>query len=173
MTVFSPFRLLSAVTLLAIGFALGSWSSLSVASASSVALASSAPSAALVTSAPSVALEGSAQSAARVYELRTYTAPEGKLPELQARFRNHTLRLFEKHGMKNHGYWVPQDAPAKDNTLIYIISHESREAAKKSWSAFGADPEWQKVAKESQANGRILSGVVSVYMDPTDYSPMK
>ena len=114
-----------------------------------------------------------AQAANRVYELRTYTAPEGKLPELQKRFRDHTLRIFEKHGMKNVGYWVPQDAPAKDTTLIYIISHASRDAAKKSWADFGADPEWKKVAAESQVNGRILSGVVSVYMDPADYSPMK
>lgn len=114
-----------------------------------------------------------AQAANRVYELRTYTAPEGKLPELQQRFRDHTLRIFEKHGMKNVGYWVPQDAPAKDNTLIYIISHASRDAAKKSWADFGADPEWKKVAAESQVNGRILSGVVSVYMDPADYSPIK
>lgn len=146
MTLLSPSRVVPAVALLVVGFAAGSWHG------SAAALA---------------------QSANRVYELRTYTAPEGKLPDLQSRFRDHTMRIFEKHGMKNHGYWVPQDAPLKDNTLIYIISHESREKAKASWSAFGADPEWQKVAKESQANGRILTGVVSVYMDPTDYSPMK
>ena len=109
----------------------------------------------------------------KVYELRTYTAPDGKLEELHARFRNHTMRIFQKHGIQNVAYFRPQDAPLKDNTLTYIISHESREAAKKSWSAFGADPEWQKVAKESQANGRILQGVVSVYMDPTEYSGMK
>ena len=109
----------------------------------------------------------------KVYELRTYVVPEDKLAPLNARFRNHTMRIFERHGMKNVGYWVPQDAPAKDNTLIYIISHESREAAKKSWSAFGADPEWQKVAKESQVNGKIVAGITSVYMDATDYSPIK
>jgi hypothetical protein len=146
MSVFSPSRIASAVALLVVGFALGSWSATAVANA---------------------------QNANRVYELRTYTAPEGKLPDLQARFRNHTMRIFERHGMKNVGYWVPQDAPAKDNTLIYIISHESREAAKKSWAAFAQDPEWQKVNKESNANGKILAGVVSVYMDPADYSPMK
>lgn len=146
MSVFSPSRIASAIALLGIGFAFGSWNAGAVAHA---------------------------QNANRVYELRTYTAPEGKLPDLQARFRNHTMRIFERHGMKNVGYWVPQDAPAKDNTLIYIISHESREAAKKSWAAFAADPEWQKVNKESNANGKILAGVVSVYMDPTDYSPMK
>ena len=146
MSVFSPSRIASAVALLVVGFAVGSWSATAVANA---------------------------QNANRVYELRTYTAPEGKLPDLQARFRNHTMRIFERHGMKNVGYWVPQDSPAKDNTLIYIISHESREAAKKSWAAFAQDPEWQKVNKESNANGKILAGVVSVYMDPADYSPMK
>jgi hypothetical protein len=146
MTLFSPSRVVSAFALLAIGFAFGSWHGETSALA---------------------------QTANRVYELRTYTAPEGKLPELQARFRNHTMRIFEKHGMKNHGYWVPQDAPLKDNTLIYVISHESREKAKANWSAFGADPEWQKVAKESQVNGKIVAGITSVYMDATDYSPIK
>jgi hypothetical protein len=146
MTLLNPFRILSTLVLLAIGFALGSWQQSSVAHA---------------------------QNTGRVFELRTYTAPDGKLPDLQARFRNHTMRLFERHGMKNVGYWVPQDAPNKDNTLIYIISHESREAAKKNWAAFGADPEWQKVAKESQMNGKIIAGITSVYMDATDYSPIK
>ena len=136
----------AAVVLLAIGFAAGSWHGAAVVAA---------------------------QNANRVFELRTYTAPEGKLPELQARFRNHTMRIFEKHGIKNVGYWVPQDAPTKDNTLIYIISHASRDAAKASWAAFGADPEWQKVAKESQINGKIVAGITSVYMDPSDYSPIK
>lgn len=139
-------RFVSAIALVALGFGFGAFYSSQVAQA---------------------------QAANRVYELRTYTAPEGKLPELQKRFRDHTLRIFEKHGMKNVGYWVPQDAPARDNTLIYIISHASRDAAKKSWADFGADPEWKKVAAESQVNGRILSGVVSVYMEPADYSPMK
>jgi hypothetical protein len=114
-----------------------------------------------------------ASAANRVYELRTYYTHEGKLPDLQARFRNHTTKLFEKHGMKNVGYWVPQDAPASANTLIYIISHESRDAAKKSWAAFVADPEWKKVRDASEANGKIVSKVESVYMDATDYSPMK
>jgi NIPSNAP len=114
-----------------------------------------------------------AQGAGKVYELRTYTAPDGKLPNLQARFRDHTIRIFNKHGMKSVGYWVPQDAPAKDNTLIYIISHDSREAAKKNWADFQADPEWKKVSAESQVDGRIVSGVVSVFMDATDYSAIK
>ena len=146
MTLLNAFRVVSTLVLLAVGFALGSWHQASVAHA---------------------------QNAGRVFELRTYTAPDGKLPDLQARFRNHAMRIFERHGIKNVGYWVPQDAPAKDNTLIYVISHESREAAKKSWAAFGGDPEWQKVAKESQINGKIVAGVTSVYMDATDYSPIK
>jgi hypothetical protein len=114
-----------------------------------------------------------AQSDKRVFELRTYTTPEGKLPNLQARFRDHTRRIFDKHGMTSIGYWVPQDAPDSQNTLIYILAHPSRDAAKKAWADFQADPEWQKVSAESQKDGRIVSKVVSVFMDPTDYSAIK
>ncbi len=117
--------------------------------------------------------EAAATAKNRVFEMRTYYTNEGKLPDLQARFRNHTTKLFEKHGMKNVGYWVPQDAPGSANTLIYIISHESREAAKKSWDAFRNDPEWKEVAKASEVNGKIVSKVESIYMDPTDYSKIK
>ncbi len=153
MTAVTPSRIVSALSFVALGFVLGSWKT-SAASASSVALA-----------------EQSAGN--RVFEMRTYTAPDGKLPNLQARFRDHTIRIFNKHNMKSVGYWVPQDEPAKSNTLIYIISHESREAAKQSWAAFQADPEWKKVSAESQVDGRIVSNVVSVFMDATDYSPIK
>src|SRR5687767_4857704 len=114
----------------------------------------------------------SAQSA-RVYELRTYTAPDGKLEELHARFRNHTLRIFQKHGMSNVAYFKPQDALLSQNTMIYLIAHPSREAAKQNWAAFGKDPEWQKVAQETQVNGKIVAKVESVFLDATDYSPMK
>lgn len=114
-----------------------------------------------------------AASANRVFELRTYTTHEGRLDALNARFRNHTLKLFEKHGMTNIGYWVPQDAPAKSNTLIYVISHQSRDAAKKSWDAFRNDPEWKKVAADSEKDGKIVQKVDSVYMDPVDYSKIK
>jgi hypothetical protein len=109
----------------------------------------------------------------RVFELRTYTAPEGKLGDLHKRFRDHTMRIFKKHAMESVGYWQPQDAPDSQNTLIYIIAHSSRDAAKKNWADFQADPEWQKVSTESQVNGRIVSKVVSVFMDATDYSPLK
>lgn len=114
-----------------------------------------------------------AQPSPRVFELRTYTAPEGKLAELHQRFRDHTLRIFQKHGMTNVVYLSPMDAPLSQNTLVYLLAHQSREEAKKSWAAFGADPEWKKVASESQANGRILEKVESVFLTATDYSPMK
>jgi hypothetical protein len=109
----------------------------------------------------------------RVYELRTYYTHPGKLGDLNTRFRDHTTKLFEKHGMTNIGYWVPQDDPAHSNTLIYVLSHESREAAKKSWDAFSADPEWVKVRTASEVNGKIVEKVDRVYMDATDYSTLK
>jgi hypothetical protein len=113
-----------------------------------------------------------AQSA-KVYELRTYTAPDGKLGDLHARFRNHTIRIFNNHSMKSVAYFSPQDAPLSQNTLIYLLEHPSRDDAKKNWAAFQADPEWQKVSAESQKDGRIVSKVESVFMTATDYSPMK
>ena len=113
-----------------------------------------------------------AQSA-RVFELRTYTAPDGKLEELHKRFKDHTMRIFKNHNITNIAYFRPQDAPLSQNTLIYLIAHPSREAAKADWAAFQADPEWQKVANESQKNGKIVAKVESVFLDPTDYSPMK
>jgi NIPSNAP protein len=109
----------------------------------------------------------------RVFELRRYTAPEGKLGDLHARFRDHTLTIFKKHGMENIIYLSPQDAPTKDNTIIYLIAHASRDQAKKNWAEFAADPEWQKVAAESQKNGRLTTNIESIFADPTDYSPMK
>jgi len=121
-----------------------------------------------------VALEPVAHAqGARVFELRTYTAPEGKLAELHARFRNHTLRIFKKHGMENVIYLAPQDAPLSQNTMVYLLAHPSREAAKQNWAAFGKDPEWQKVAQETQVNGKIVAKVESVFFDATDYSPLK
>ena len=114
-----------------------------------------------------------AASGGKVFEMRTYTAMPGKLDALNTRFRDHTIRLFKKHGMTNIGYWVPQDEPRHSNTLIYVLSHESREAATKSWAAFRADPEWQKASKESELNGKIVEKVEFVFMDAVDYSPIK
>jgi hypothetical protein len=114
-----------------------------------------------------------AENTRRVYELRTYTTHPGKLDALLARFRNHTTKLFEKHGIKNVGYWVPQDEPQKHNTLIYVVSHASREAAKKSWDAFRADPAWIAARDESEKGGKIVEKVEAVYMDPVDFSALK
>jgi hypothetical protein len=112
-----------------------------------------------------------APAAGPVYELRTYTSPAGKRDALLARFREHTTRLFEKHGMVNVGYWIPADA--KDggaDKLIYLLEHKSRAAAEASWKAFIADPEWKAVDKKTTANGPIVAKIDSVYLQPTDYS---
>jgi hypothetical protein len=106
----------------------------------------------------------------RVYELRTYYTVPGRLDALLSRFRDHTTRLFEKHGMVNVGYWVPKDKP---NTLIYLLSHKNPDAAKKSWDAFRNDPEWVKARTASEASGKIVDKVESVFLEPTDFSKMK
>ena len=120
-------------------------------------------------------IEASAQASAqkRIFEIRTYTTLEGKLDALHARFRNHTVRLFAKHGITSIGYWSPQDAPLSQNTLVYILAHPSREAAQKNWEAFRNDPEWKKARDESEAAGKIVSKVESVFVNATDYSPLK
>ena len=109
----------------------------------------------------------------RVFELRVYHTSPGRLPALQARFRDHTITIFNKHHITSIGYWVPQDSPQKDNTLIYIISHPSRDAAKKNWAEFDADPEWQQVSKASEADGKIVEKIDSTSMDATDFSQIK
>ena len=109
----------------------------------------------------------------RVFELRVYTSTEGRLDDLEARFRDHTIRIFAKHNMEVVAFWTPTDEEGSKNTLIYILAFASQEARDSAWKAFGADPEWQKVAEESGRNGRILAGLKSTMMAPTDYSPMK
>jgi hypothetical protein len=114
--------------------------------------------------------EKKSEASPMLYELRTYYTPEGKLEDLNARFRNHTMALFEKHGMKNVIYWTPVEKP---NTLIYVIAHKDKAAADASWAAFKNDPEWQKVATETQKNGKLVEKVDAVYLVPTDYSPQQ
>ncbi len=114
-----------------------------------------------------------AQSDGPVFEMRTYTTLEGRLPALLARFRDHTVKLFEKHGIENVGYWVPADAPRSQNTLVYILKHKSREAATASWAAFRADPAWQKAQKESEVSGKIVDKTESVFLSATDFSKLK
>ena len=121
--------------------------------------------------AASMTTQTHAASANHVYELRTYHANPGKLADLETRFRDHTIEIFNRHGMKSVGYWVPQDN--KDNVLIYILEHPSKEEGMKNWSSFMSDPEWQGVAKASEANGKLVDHVDRVFMDPADFSPMK
>ena len=117
---------------------------------------------------------GGKQSDDAVYELRIYKTNEGKLKNLDARFRDHTIGIFDRYGMQSVAYWHPLDEPDADDTLIYILRHDSRDAAKKSWDSFGKDEEWKKVAKESQKDGKFLrERPTSIYLKPTDYSALK
>jgi hypothetical protein len=109
----------------------------------------------------------------RVFELRTYYAAPGKMDALHARFRDHTCKLFEKHGMTIVGFWSPTDPKQAERKLIYVLAFPSRAAAAKSWKAFGADPEWKRVKDASEKDGKLVEKVESVYMNPTDYSPLK
>lgn len=110
----------------------------------------------------------------RCFEMRTYYCAPDKLEALHARFRDHTNKLFVKHGMQLVGYWVPMNKDKKyENKLVYMLAYPSREARDKSWKEFGADPEWIKARNESEANGKIVEKVESVFMTATDYSPIK
>ena len=106
----------------------------------------------------------------RLFEMRTYHCPPGRLDALNARFRNHTNRLFQKHGIELVGYWMPIDKP---DILVYVLAYPSRDAAVKSWAAFRADADWNAARTASEADGPIVQKVDSVYMSPTDYSPIK
>jgi hypothetical protein len=106
-----------------------------------------------------------------VYELRVYHAAPGKLADLLARFRDHTVKIFDRHGLKSVAYWTPADEPEKSNTLIYILRHPSREAAAANWKAFGDDPEWKSVRDKSEENGKLTTSIDSTYMTMTDFSP--
>ena len=114
---------------------------------------------------------GPGQGGAGVYELRVYHAAPGKLGDLEARFRDHTISLFARHGMKAVAFWTPLDEPEKSNTLIYILHHPSREAAAANWKSFQDDPEWKSVKEKSEANGTLVDKVDSTYMSLTDFSP--
>jgi hypothetical protein len=110
-------------------------------------------------------------AATGVYELRVYHAAPGKLSDLQSRFRDHTINLFDRHGIKSVAYWTPLDEPEKSNTLIYILQHPSREAAVANWKSFQDDPEWQSVKAKSEANGKLAEKIDSTYLALTDFSP--
>jgi NIPSNAP len=109
----------------------------------------------------------------RVYELRMYHTFPNRLTPLVTRFRNGEVKVFEQNHMKFMGGWVPQDAPNHENLFIYLLAHENRDAAKKNWADFGADPDWKNIQKTSEADGKIVEKVESTFMDPVDFSPLK
>jgi hypothetical protein len=115
-----------------------------------------------------------AAQAGRVFEMRTYTTNEGKLPALETRFRDHTIKFFDKYNMTSIGYWIPSEGPTSQTTLVYILAHPSREEAKANWAKFSADPDWKKVRTDSEVGGTILAKPPeSVFLKATDYSPIK
>ena len=105
----------------------------------------------------------------RCFEMRVYYAAPGKLDALHARFRDHTCKLFEKHGMTNLGYFVPLDNP--ESKLIYFLAYPNREARDKSWKEFMADPDWVKAYKASEVDGKLVAKVDAPLLSATDYSP--
>jgi len=117
------------------------------------------------------AVPSQAQKPNHVFEMRTYYANPGKLEDLKKRFRDHTITIFNRHHMKSVGYWEPQEN--KENYLVYILEHDSKEEALKNWSEFQADPEWKEVAKASEVNGKLVDHVVRVWLNPTDFSAIK
>ena len=114
-----------------------------------------------------------AAAANRVFEVRTYVAPAGKLEALKTRFRDHTVGLFKKHHMESVIYFTPLDGPEKNDTLIYVLAHPSREEATKNWAAFRTNPDWVKAKAESEKDGPLTTKVTSVFVEPTDFSPIK
>jgi hypothetical protein len=109
----------------------------------------------------------------RVFELRVYHAAPGKMGALNARFKDHTNKLFAKHGMTVVGFWTPTKPEEAEKTLYYILAYPSQDAARKSWQGFRDDPDWKAAKDASEKDGPLVQKVESVYMNPTDYSPMK
>lgn len=109
----------------------------------------------------------------RIFELRIYHAAPGKMQALHERFRNVTSKLFVKHGMTIIGYWSPTDEKEAEKKMYYVLAYPSKAAADKAWAAFRADPDWIKAKAASEVNGTLVDKVESIYMNPTDYSPLK
>lgn len=113
--------------------------------------------------------------ALQCYELRTYYAAEGKFDALQARFANHTVALFRKHGIEQIAYWTPLPSEGKEaeagSTLIYLLAYPDREARERSWKAFFDDPEWQAAKEASEREGQLVARVDSLFLHLTSYSP--
>jgi len=118
-------------------------------------------------------INASVVSPDRTFELRTYTCAPGRLPNLKTRFKNHTLKLFEKQGMQNIAYFESEETEGAQSKLVYLLAHKSEEAAKVSWAAFRADPDWIKVKDDSEKDGKIVEKVESIMMKPTSFSKIK
>ena len=114
-----------------------------------------------------------AEPANRYFEMRTYVCHDGRLDALHKRFREHTTKLFEKHGMTNVGYWTPADGDDAKTTLVYILAYPSKEARAAAWKAFMADPDWKKAREESEKDGPIVKQVISKFLTASDYSAIK
>lgn len=114
-----------------------------------------------------------AQARNHVFEIRTYTTAEGKLPALLKRFKDYELPLFERHGMHAVLYSVAAEAPRSQNTFVYILQHDSRESARQGWAGFMVEPAFKTAQEESDAGGRAVVHVDSIFVDPTDFSPLK
>lgn len=108
-----------------------------------------------------------------VFELRTYTCYPGRLPALMNRFRQHTTRLFEQHGMKNVVYWTTVEEGGEQSKLVYLLAHDSAEAAKHSFESFGKDPSWIKARDNSEKDGKIVSRIESVFLNPLSFSKIR
>ena len=114
-----------------------------------------------------------AESSGRVFEMRKYYALPGRLEALNARFRNHTTKLFEKHGMENIGYWEITEGPEAGRVLVYILAYPSMEAKDAAWKGFRNDPDWKKAREESEKDGKIVQKIESTILKATDYSAIK
>jgi hypothetical protein len=109
----------------------------------------------------------------RFFEMRTYHAAPGKMDALHSRFKDHTCKLFQKHGITIIGFWSPADPDEAQKTLVYILAFPSREARETRWSEFVNDPDWKAAKEESEKDGKLVDKVDSVFLNPTDYSPIK
>jgi hypothetical protein len=116
---------------------------------------------------------GAQRTSARIFELRTYTAAEGKLQVLSNRFRDRTIALFKKHGMTVVGFWIPNDPPEATNQLVYLMAWPSRAVADKTWAEFGADPEWKALVEQTEKDGRLWTKLDRVWLAPTEFSLLK
>ena len=128
---------------------------------------------ALAADAPAATPATKPADSGRVFEMRKYYTLPGRLDALQARFRNHTTKLFEKHGMENVGYWTPTEGPEAGKVLVYLLAYPSAEAKAAAWKGFRADPEWKKVREASEKDGKIVERIESTILRATDYSAIK